>query len=365
MEKTSIKTLFVTVVFSLIAFVIVPIYAEAAGRESAAEIHFSTGGAFYDSAISGSNGPLTRVDATLFFTRRFALEMSYFKSYSELSSSAPSVSMYSASGVYNFSINNRVVPYLIVGLGRGDFLTDRVTSDFTIVNSGGGIKYFFSKDFGLRFDIRDYVTTTDFNNNFTVTLGLTYVIGTYPPEKPKVEEMRVVKKEKKEKQEEFLPPQRPSSIEEEEMYEAEELPGPSPEYLALMEEIKKKLQMKKEEKKAKEGKTGAVAIEVAKAEEVSKTVPEQMEAQEEQIRKGTVSVPEEKISEKPEVEGPSGDIPPEGETLEVAMVEGEPLKTENETVEAIGAKETTEMSAQPEVTAQAEAMSPEKAVVVT
>ncbi len=231
-----------------------PLKAESA-REGLAEVNFSTGGLFLSSDVSSRNSFINRVDISLWLSHNLSFELTYAKTFSEVNSSSPGVSIYSAGAAYVFGTSKRFLPYLKVGFGRGDFDTDKLTDEFSVFETGSGIKYLLGKDIGLKFDVRDYVTTKDGYHNLTVTLGFTYMFGTRPA--PKAHKVKVTKQTETVKPTYVITtsePEEQAQYGEDEMLEAEELgveiPEPAKEDVVpapYWREIVKKEQLAKKE----------------------------------------------------------------------------------------------------------------------
>lgn len=79
--------------------------------------------------------------------------------------------------LYNFRPDKKLVPYLAAGVGGVLLNGDRQQDDYTVVNWGGGVKYFLNEDLALRADARHLYDLEESNNNAAFTVGLTFQFG--------------------------------------------------------------------------------------------------------------------------------------------------------------------------------------------
>ncbi len=80
-------------------------------------------------------------------------------------------------GIYNLMPDKRFSPYLAVGVGAVNVDGDAYDDDYTMVNYGGGVKYFISEDFAIRADARHIYDIEDSRNNGAVMIGIVYQFG--------------------------------------------------------------------------------------------------------------------------------------------------------------------------------------------
>ena len=95
---------------------------------------------------------------------------------------------YRLEALYHFMPENKLVPFIAVGLGGRSVHYDQNVdnkSDF-LVDYGAGFKYFFSDRKALRGDVRHLILTDDTRNNFEYALGLSFFFGgpTQPVQQP-------------------------------------------------------------------------------------------------------------------------------------------------------------------------------------
>jgi len=81
-------------------------------------------------------------------------------------------------GLYHFTPDKRLVPYLAAGIGGLSLDPDVGSSDSSfLVNAGGGLKYFLTDSIALRGDARYLLTFDDTHNNLIYTLSLDFLFG--------------------------------------------------------------------------------------------------------------------------------------------------------------------------------------------
>ncbi len=84
---------------------------------------------------------------------------------------------YRLDGLYHFDRNGNWQPYLAGGVGQGEFEVASEDQDETILNLGGGVRYFLHEDVALRGDIRSIYGDEADSIDFAVTLGLSILFG--------------------------------------------------------------------------------------------------------------------------------------------------------------------------------------------
>jgi OOP family OmpA-OmpF porin len=118
------------------------------------------------------------------FTQNWGFEgfFNYVPTESTSLAGNPSVNLYGfgIEGLYHFMPNNRLVPFLAVGVGGtrydipdADRHRDRFTADY-----GAGLKYFLTENFALRADVRHVILPLhDRYNELLYTFGLHFSFG--------------------------------------------------------------------------------------------------------------------------------------------------------------------------------------------
>jgi len=90
--------------------------------------------------------------------------------------------------MYHFQPEKKLIPYLAARPGYLNLkygCGKKINEVF--FNYGGGLKYYISKQFSLRFDVRHLYTFDQSNNNLSITAGLTYQFGDKKKIVPKIE----------------------------------------------------------------------------------------------------------------------------------------------------------------------------------
>ena len=81
-------------------------------------------------------------------------------------------------GLYHFSPEKRLVPYLAAGIGGLRLDPDAGGSDSSfLVNGGGGLKYFLTDAIALRGDARYILTFDETHNNLIYTFSVDFLFG--------------------------------------------------------------------------------------------------------------------------------------------------------------------------------------------
>ena len=114
------------------------------------------------------------------FTRNLGAEffLNYIDSESDTTGADVNGYLYRLDGLYHFMPENRLVPYIAVGLGGITLDPDNGGNDTSfIVNYGGGVKYFLTDSIALRGDLRHVITFADTYNNLIYTVGVDFLFG--------------------------------------------------------------------------------------------------------------------------------------------------------------------------------------------
>ncbi|OPY87971.1 MAG: Outer membrane porin F precursor [Smithella sp. PtaU1.Bin162] len=89
---------------------------------------------------------------------------------------------YGVEGIFNILPDQKLVPFLAVGVGGVHYssayeFTTENKHDKIAVDYGYGLKYYFSDNFALRFDIRHIIPFDGTHNNMYYGLGLNFAFG--------------------------------------------------------------------------------------------------------------------------------------------------------------------------------------------
>jgi hypothetical protein len=150
-------------------------------KAGSVETGFSLGWLLIDEDIGSDDELFGRFDIGFNFTDNVGVELSLLNTLDSLEY-IPDVSFYSLSMTLNMLSDSDINPYILLGVGAGNFNTDIIDneSEFT-VNGGAGIKYFFSDKWAVRIDFRDYMTTGDTTHNFAGSIGLMASFDVFAP----------------------------------------------------------------------------------------------------------------------------------------------------------------------------------------
>ena len=120
------------------------------------------------------------------FTKYIGIEGYGYFGQSEVNSliAKPNVDVtgYGVEGIFNLLPNQKLVPFLAVGVGGIHYsaayqdTTEDKKNKFT-ADYGYGVKYYLSDDFALRMDIRHVMPFSDMHNNMLISFGLNFAFG--------------------------------------------------------------------------------------------------------------------------------------------------------------------------------------------
>lgn len=79
--------------------------------------------------------------------------------------------------LYYFDAGDRIRPYLAIGAGEGELKINSQTTDETLVNVGGGLKYLFGNAFAMRADLRAINSQDNETTSGLATIALSYLFG--------------------------------------------------------------------------------------------------------------------------------------------------------------------------------------------
>lgn len=79
--------------------------------------------------------------------------------------------------IYNLSRSNNFQPYLAAGIGENEFDSQFGSHEETIINAGGGLKYFVTPKLSLRGDVRLINSLDEDETDVAFSLGLQYTFG--------------------------------------------------------------------------------------------------------------------------------------------------------------------------------------------
>jgi OOP family OmpA-OmpF porin len=108
------------------------------------------------------------------FGPNWAAEVAAFKSDAD---QGVDLNQYKLDGLYYFSKDGTVQPYLGAGVGHADFEANAGDESETQVNLGGGLRFNFNEAWSARWDLRGIYGIDDNDTDLMTTLGLSYAFG--------------------------------------------------------------------------------------------------------------------------------------------------------------------------------------------
>ena len=154
--------------------------AQAETRAGAFYLTPQIGGYVFEGNQNLDHSPTYGLGLGYFLDRRWAGELTFNFIDSEIESGGGNVDGYllRLDGLYHFTPENRLVPYLAAGIGgiRLDPDIGGSDSDF-LVNAGGGLKYFLTDSIALRGDARYVLTFDETHHNLIYTLSVDFLFG--------------------------------------------------------------------------------------------------------------------------------------------------------------------------------------------
>jgi OOP family OmpA-OmpF porin len=110
---------------------------------------------------------------------KWGLEFVYLKADTETKRSNVDVDLdqIRLDAIYNLNRNNNIQPYLAAGIGENEFDSRFGSDDETIINGGGGLKYFVTPKLSLRGDVRLINSLDEEKTDIAFSLGLQYTFG--------------------------------------------------------------------------------------------------------------------------------------------------------------------------------------------
>jgi outer membrane beta-barrel protein len=147
------------------------------------EISPFIGGYFFDRDLDLDNDLVYGVRLGYFFTKALEAEISFegVSTEDDRTNGDADLLQWHIDGLYHFPINEKLFPYLAVGMGVANYDIDGRSSDSDfLLNYGAGVKYLIKDWLAIRLDARQPVTFDDTNFNFMVNLGLSFLFGGPP-----------------------------------------------------------------------------------------------------------------------------------------------------------------------------------------
>jgi len=165
--------------------------AMAEMKEGSGSITPYVGGYLFEGNQDLEHSPVFGLRGGYNFTQCLGLEgyLNYVQSEYESLAGNPDMDVlgFGVDGLYHFLPEQRLVPFLALGVGITHYDPAGMdTDDRLTLSYGGGLKYFLTENMALRADVRHVMPFNDHYNDLLYTVGLTFTFG---GEKEKVETM--------------------------------------------------------------------------------------------------------------------------------------------------------------------------------
>ncbi|UCG77818.1 MAG: outer membrane beta-barrel protein [Nitrospirota bacterium] len=155
-------------------------------REMTGEAAISVGYILLDDELGSNDRFFTRIDLGANLTHKWGFEVSLLNSVHSLAR-VPDLTFYNVSAVYHIMEKANRSPYVVMGLGAGNFNTDKLNNESKFnVSVGGGVKWFLERDLAYKIDLRDQIIADDLSHNITVSFGIMYLFDLFETESPSV-----------------------------------------------------------------------------------------------------------------------------------------------------------------------------------
>ena len=154
--------------------------AEAEMRAGAFYLTPQVGGYMFEGNQNLDHSPAYGLGLGYTLDRRWAGELTFNFVDSEFETGGGNVDghLLRLDGLYHFTPENRLVPYIAAGIGgiRLDPDIGSSDSDF-LINAGGGVKVFLTDSIALRGDARYVLTFDETHHNLIYTLSVDFLFG--------------------------------------------------------------------------------------------------------------------------------------------------------------------------------------------
>jgi len=136
----------------------------------------------FDSALNLDNEAYPSIGMEYRFANNIAIEGTYVSTETNQVNNPESNYDWShihLDTLYYFNPGKKLQPYLALGAGEGTFSysTGRNDDSETLINIGGGVKYFFTQGLSLRADLRGVNSTDNERTASAATISLSWLIG--------------------------------------------------------------------------------------------------------------------------------------------------------------------------------------------
>ncbi len=166
-----------TLAATLSSITTMPLHAEQANTG----ISFNPGAGYYnfDSELNLEDNEFPSLGIEYRFTERLALEANYMQAEVENENTGNEFdwSQYRLDGIYYFSPQKKLQPFLTAGAGENNFERPAGDAKDTVASLGAGFKYFVNKAFSLRGDLKAINSLDNETTSAAAILGLNIALG--------------------------------------------------------------------------------------------------------------------------------------------------------------------------------------------
>jgi OOP family OmpA-OmpF porin len=174
------------ILFLIITLLTGSVFAE--NLKGAVTLSPHIGGYIFDNDQNINSNPLYGIGLGYNFSEHLGIEGVFDYVDTDMKSTSREdvdTSIYRLDGLYHFTPDSDLVPYLGAGVGYIDIDTDGGASHSSgLLDFGGGIKLFITEKLAARGDIRYIIDFDEGYNNFAYSVGLTYMFGGKAKELP-------------------------------------------------------------------------------------------------------------------------------------------------------------------------------------
>lgn len=168
--------------FTILMTLAVMTSAIAEVKEGAFSITPYVGGYLFEGNQDLKHSPVYGLRGGYNFTQSLGLEgyINYVQSEYESLAGNPDMDVfgYGIDGLYHFLPENRLVPFVALGLGNTHYDPAGMDNhDKFTLSYGAGLKYFLTDNMALRADVRHVMPFNDHYNDLLYTFGLTFAFG--------------------------------------------------------------------------------------------------------------------------------------------------------------------------------------------
>lgn len=169
--------------YFFLSLIVLLSYARASladNRPGAFVISPGVGAYLFDTDRGAKNNAMYNLGLGYDFNRNWGIEAlaGVVPTTSKINNESLRGSFYSIDGIYHFSTNIPLEPYLLAGAGLLDSTSSQSQLDTQPnLNAGAGLEYFIGNSVALHSDIRDIYTVSNGKSDFLVNFGVRFLVG--------------------------------------------------------------------------------------------------------------------------------------------------------------------------------------------